>query len=268
MNQKMEDLLLQFSHYSQITAEEIKVNEMLRYRQRMTIHKLKDDIKEFKKILAVPRLYSKYCEESKEFFKKKNGGEYLTQREIDMYDVSSERSTPMYNQRESICHKLNDRSKISLPLLQESAIENQESEGDSVENSMQHRYDYVPGKLFNPRSNLERHHELVQELKGSRNKPSILGQYKTSRDMSKSSLSQAGLLTDRKSLLMASTDFSKTSDKVPGKELAVNVFEKQLNFPKTTKQRKLLGNKLKHNNSLPQLRKVMNNDIRNVTKMK
>jgi len=274
IRQHMRDVAKEFEEYNDVVKQEVKVNEMIRYKQRKIIHKLKEDVLELKKIMAVPRLYSKYVEESKVYHKKKSEGEYLSKRDHDLYDLASDRSTPFCNQHRSICKNLNDKSRISLPIVQASEVELNESDNEQ-DITLNQKYDYVPGQLFNPKSSFERHNELVKELKGSRNKPSILGQYKTTAlDQRKASFSQLGNLTERKTniklssldrKLNASTDFSEGTNKVSARELPVNIFDKQLDFPKTFKQKELFG-KMRHNQSLPQLARNMNRDIRHVTK--
>jgi hypothetical protein len=247
---------------------------MSRYKQRMKIHKLRDDIKELKRIMLVPRLHSKYVEDSKSYYKKKNEGQYLTQRELDLYDLSSNRSTPLHKNHQSMSQNLNDKSRFSLPISPDDLAGMDNSEEDEDDTFLHSRLDFIPGNLFNPKSSLERHNDLVHELKGSRNKPSILGHYKSVASLAKKELSKPnnGLLTERKSNsklssieqnLAASTNFS---DRTSNKILPRNVFEKKLHFPKTVKQKELFGKKKKHNQSLPQLARIPNEDISNVTK--
>jgi len=247
--------------------------------QRMKIHNLKDDIKELKKIMVLPRLHLKYMEDSRNYKKKKEEGEYVTQRERDMYDLSSNRSTPIRKQHKSMCKDLNDKSRISLPVLSNNAAElnNSQDEFDGDQSLFLNKFDFIPGQLFNPITDLERHNELVGELRGSRNKPSILGQYKSVASFTdkKMSLSKVGNITDRGSKaklsflernLAASTDFSEESSK-----LSMNkIFDKhqKMIFPKTMKQKELLNKKTRHNQSLPQLIKAPNDDISSVTRKK
>lgn len=273
IRQEMRDMTHKFNVYNEVVAEEVKINEMLRYKQRMLIHKLKDDIINLKKIMVVPRLHSKYMEESRKYHMKKKEGQFTSQKEYDLYDMSSNRSTPMYKQHRSICKDMNDKSRISLPVVSGSINELSQSEEQDPDISLQQKLDFIPGQLFNPKSKIQRHEELVKELKGSRNKPSILNQYKSMANLSskKHSLSGAGNLTERKTKLnlasldrklAASTDFSEDTNQVSNRELPVNIFDKQLAFPKTERQKDLFG-KRKHNQSLPQLNRIkMNQDIR------
>jgi hypothetical protein len=269
IRQEMRDLTRHFNLYNEVVSEEVKINETLRYKQRLIIHKLKDDILELKRIMAVPRLYSKYVESSRSYHKKKKEGEILPQKEVDLYDLSSDRSTPYYKQHRSMVKNLNDKSRVSLPNAGKSVIDlNTSDEDDGT--SMLNKLDYVPINLtingppntFSPKSNIERHNELVKELKGSRNKPSILGQYKSVLNLNTTRVlpKKFGNITERSGLkpgslerkIESSTDFSD------------QIFSKELNFPKTMKQKKLFG-QMKTNHSLPQLKNI-NKDIMNVTK--
>lgn len=269
IRQEMRDLTCHFRLYNEVVGEEVKINETLRYKQRLIIHKLKDDILELKKIMAVPRLYSKYVESSKNYHRKKREGEILPQKDVDLYDLSSDRSTPYYKQHRSMVKNLNDKSRVSLPNAGKSIIDlNTSDEEDGV--SILNKFDYVPVNLtinappntYSQKSNIERHNELVKELKGSRNKPSILGQYKSvlNLDTDRVNPKKIGNITERSGMKLGSFERKIESST----DFSDKIFSKELNFPKTMKQKKLFS-QMKTNQSLPQL-KNFNKDIMNVTK--
>ena len=77
VREEMAKAAKEFEDYKLIVGEEVKVNEMLRYKQRKLIYKLRDDIEELKNIMMVPRLHSKYVEENKDYVPKHNDPHYL-----------------------------------------------------------------------------------------------------------------------------------------------------------------------------------------------
>lgn len=164
----------------------LHLNVVNRYKQRLQIHKLKDDIIEIKRIIVVPRLYSKYVEESKNYHRKKQKGEYVSSKEYDMYELNSNKSTPLCKNR-SMAMKLNGKSRYSQPLNANEITELHTPE-ENLEEGVSAKLDFIPGELFNQKSNTERHQELVTELKGSRNKPSILNHYKSVASLAKMEL--------------------------------------------------------------------------------
>lgn len=103
-----------------------------------------------------------------------------------MYELNSNRSTPLCKNR-SMFMKLNDKSRYSQPVNANEITELNTSEEDFDEGGYS-KLDFIPGNLFNPKSNIERHQELVTELKGSRNKPSILNHYKSVASLAKMEL--------------------------------------------------------------------------------
>lgn len=54
-----------FKAFREITSNEVKINETIRYKQQLEINKLKTDFKRLKKIMLIPRLHSKYVNEIK-----------------------------------------------------------------------------------------------------------------------------------------------------------------------------------------------------------
>jgi hypothetical protein len=267
LNKKMRDLTQHFNLYNKIVAEEIKINENLRYRKSLQVHKLQDNILELKKIMAVPRLYSNYVENSKAYHIKKNEGEVLAERDVDLYDLSYDSSILFYKQHQSMVHNLNDKSRISLPAPAKLAIYLNDSDEDNS-TDMLSKFDHVPRNImippgtFNSKSNIERHNDLVKELKGSRNKPSMLGQFRsvTNLEARKSMSKKIGNTTERSAIKLGSLDRKIESST----DFTDKIFRKEFALPKTVRQKKLFG-KMKTNQSLPQLKNI-NKDIMSDTK--
>lgn len=283
--EEMKTEMLKISHqvrlFKDVADQEVKINEAIRYKQRLQIHKLKDDINHLKRTMLIPRLHAQYVEENKKIQDKKKRGEYIPQKDLEFYDISSVRSTP-FNKHHSISRNLNEKSRISLPVNEANDLELSMDNEDILALS---KLDFIPGQLFKPKTNLERHFELVNELRGSEDKPSILGSYKSVTHLSPNTNHRtdikAGNLTDRKStlrhllnnpLLQTSTRISETSSTKNligvGKvrlstETPPDIFQKKLTFPKTIKQKELFEKK-RHNQPLPQLARA-NKDISDVT---
>ena len=66
--------------------------------------------------MVIPRLHSKHLEEIKAYQLKIKKGEFVTKREIDLYDMSSVRSITPNNQHQSMSRNLNEKSRYSLPI--------------------------------------------------------------------------------------------------------------------------------------------------------
>jgi hypothetical protein len=75
IRKQMRDLTQHFNLYNKIVAEEIKINENLRYRKTLQIHKLQDNIQSMMKTAKLTIF-------------KKNEGEVLSERDVDLYDLS------------------------------------------------------------------------------------------------------------------------------------------------------------------------------------
>lgn len=173
-------------------------------------------------------------------------------------------------------------SRISLP------IHGNNETDISVEDTsaMLSKIDITPGQLFKPKKTIiERHKELISELKGKKDKPSILGNHKPVSHLSPNPERdlnfKPGNFTDRKHqirrslhdpFLQSSTKLSESGssknilnfdmDQKSDENLG-SIFQKQFNFPSTVKQKELFAKK-KHNQSLPKLMRV-NKDISDVT---
>lgn len=66
--------------------------------------------------MVIPRLHSKYLEEFKAYQLKIKKGEYVTKRDIDLYDMASVRSITPIDNHHSMSRNLNEKSRYSLPV--------------------------------------------------------------------------------------------------------------------------------------------------------
>ena len=107
MKQEVEKMAETLDLCKEIVTEEVSINESIRYKQKMMIHKLKDDINHLKRTMLIPRMHAQYLEENKRIQDMKKRGEFIPP-DLEFYDVSSVRSTPG-NKHHSISRNLNEK---------------------------------------------------------------------------------------------------------------------------------------------------------------